>query len=966
MADSATLIVVPHTHWDREWYQTFQQFRMRLVHCVDHVLRLLESDPDFTHFMLDGQMIVLDDYLEVKPENAAQLRDLAREGRLLVGPWYIQPDEFLVGGEAIVRNLLLGRRLAETYGGAMAIGYLPDCFGHIAQLPQILQGFGIDNAVFWRGVGSDVRHSEFWWVAPDGTRVRVMYLSGRNGYSNANRLPLAAEALVGHLESIVTPMLPMATSGAILLMNGTDHAEPQDGLPEALAAASARLAEHGWRAGIGTLPQYVGMVRQANADLDVYQREWRSSELSHLLPGVLSTRMWIKQRNAASEELLTRWADPMAAWAWRAGSEHPTGLLAVAWKLLLQNQPHDSICGCSIDQVHREMVARYDQSDQIAGQITLDALDALARQIDTQALARHAEPEDLARSVPVIVVNPTAGPCDAVATCDLQLAAPIDSLVVSDDQGQIVPHVATLVSGNELIHQTIDRAFMETMLAMVENGRAMGYRVVGVTLGKPDASGHVRLWAAVSDHGELDEALTDVVLDDVRALASDPAVVAFDVTVTESPWAHVRFLARDLPAHGGRAFLVRPRTASDPQPDSDIVAAPLAIENAWLRVAVDPATGTVTLTDKTTGTAYPGLLRFQDGGDVGDLYNYSPPRDDLVVEGYAAPPQIDLIEASAVGARLRVTGRLSLPARCADDRQSRSTERVECAVTTEIALASRARRAEIHCTISNRARDHRLRVLFPAPLVTDVAEADGTFMVNCRPIHIEPPPGGWSDWVEDPVNTQPQKRFVSVSDGAVGLTVANKGLAEYEALPPGEHEGVTVAVTLLRCIDWLSRDDFATRRGHAGPMIHTPEAQMLGEWSFDLALVPHAGTWRDNDALAQREALAFASGVRAQPTDLHAGDLPATWSFATLAPPALVLSTIKRAEDGAGIIVRWYNPTDTEVIADLATAQSFFHVSLVTMSETYLEDLAEMADMPGHHWQVTTPAGAIVTVRLEA
>ncbi|MFL5626015.1 MAG: alpha-mannosidase, partial [Ktedonobacteraceae bacterium] len=185
MGDQLDIILVPHTHWDREWYQTFQQFRIRLVRTIDKLLDILDRDDKFRHFMLDGQTIVLDDYLEVRPEQEERLKKYTQTGRIQVGPWYLQPDEFLVSGEALIRNLQIGLQRAAEFATPMRIGYVPDCFGHIAQLPQILRGFGIDNAVFWRGVGSDAHKSEFYWAAPDGTRVLVIHLAAPVGYSNA-------------------------------------------------------------------------------------------------------------------------------------------------------------------------------------------------------------------------------------------------------------------------------------------------------------------------------------------------------------------------------------------------------------------------------------------------------------------------------------------------------------------------------------------------------------------------------------------------------------------------------------------------------------------------------------------------------------------------------------------------------------------------------------------------------------
>src|SRR5215469_15345308 len=283
---------------------------MKLVDTVDLVLTTLESDPAFSFFMLDGQTIVLEDYLEIRPENASRLETLARQGRLLLGPWYLQPDEFLVGGESLIRNLQMGRRMGRSYGGVMPVGYVPDTFGHIAQLPQILRGFQIDNAVFWRGVGPEVKKDAFYWKAPDGTEVLVAWLNDEFGYSNAARLPLEAEALAARVELIARRMQPRASTSTLLLMNGSDHLMPQTGLPSVLEAANQRLRDQHLHLRIGTLPEYIGRLKEAATGLQTLTGEMRSSYSAHLLPGVFSSRVWLKQHNAAGEALLTRWAEP--------------------------------------------------------------------------------------------------------------------------------------------------------------------------------------------------------------------------------------------------------------------------------------------------------------------------------------------------------------------------------------------------------------------------------------------------------------------------------------------------------------------------------------------------------------------------------------------------------------------------------------------------------------------------------
>src|SRR5215469_18077040 len=194
---------------------------MKLVDTVDLVLDTLDSNPEFSYFMLDGQTIVLEDYLEIRPENASRLKSLATQGRLLVGPWYLQPDEFLVGGESLIRNLQMGRRISAGYGGAMPVGYVPDTFGHVAQLPQLLRGFGIDNAVFWRGVGPEIKQDSFRWCSPDGSEVLAIWLRDDLGYSNAAMLPTDALALAARVQVIASRMRTWANGrNLLLLMNG--------------------------------------------------------------------------------------------------------------------------------------------------------------------------------------------------------------------------------------------------------------------------------------------------------------------------------------------------------------------------------------------------------------------------------------------------------------------------------------------------------------------------------------------------------------------------------------------------------------------------------------------------------------------------------------------------------------------------------------------------------------------------
>jgi Glycosyl hydrolases family 38 N-terminal domain/Alpha mannosidase middle domain/Glycosyl hydrolases family 38 C-terminal domain len=322
------------------------------------VLALLEGD-ERMRFTLDGQMAPLDDYLEIRPEAAEQIRRFVGEGRLAIGPWQTLVDEFLVSGETIMRNLELGLARAKRFGVTMRVGYLPDSFGHIAQMPQILSSFGIETAVVWRGVPSEVDSHRFTWEAPDGSSVHAEYLP-ENGYSNA------AYAFGGGdtLDAVVERLRPWFGDDPILGMVGTDHMPPVRDLPEQVPPGVR----------IGTLTEYVTDSLWLRAT-KAWRGELRSAARANLLPNVVSARIDIKQACARAERALERYAEPLQA---LYGGEWPQPFLDIAWSRLLQNAAHDSVCGCSADEVSAQVLVRYAEAEQIGTELTLRAVRRIA------------------------------------------------------------------------------------------------------------------------------------------------------------------------------------------------------------------------------------------------------------------------------------------------------------------------------------------------------------------------------------------------------------------------------------------------------------------------------------------------------------------------------------------------------------------------------------------------------------
>ncbi len=245
------LYFVVHTHWDREWYEPFQRMRARLVAMTDRMLELVEEGK-IPCFHFDGQTIVLEDYLEVRPENARRIAKLIKDGRIQIGPWYVLADSFLVSGESLIRNLEIGGRVARRFGEPIEIGYLPDQFGHIAQMPQILAGFGLKAAIVWRGVGREIERNRFVWQALDGTEIFTTYLPF--GYSNGANFPSeSVDAMIARAGEIAARERGFAVGAPILVMNGTDHARPDPRLFERLNEAPRT----DFNFEVGTLETYV-------------------------------------------------------------------------------------------------------------------------------------------------------------------------------------------------------------------------------------------------------------------------------------------------------------------------------------------------------------------------------------------------------------------------------------------------------------------------------------------------------------------------------------------------------------------------------------------------------------------------------------------------------------------------------------------------------------------------------------
>jgi alpha-mannosidase len=808
--------IVPHTHWDREWYSPFQTFRLRLVRLLDALLPMLEADLSYARFLLDGQTAVLDDYLEIRPEAAASLARLAASGRLAIGPWMVLMDEFMVSGETMVRDLQFGIARGSELGGVMEVGYLPDMFGHVAQMPQLLRLAGFEHAVVWRGVPAAVEQTAFWWQAPDGSRVRAEYLYG--SYSNGRDIPDDGKRLVLRARDYEHE-LGSARFDDMLLMNGTDHQMPQPWLGRVVAEANAQQDEYTFE--VTSLPEY--LVRQPTDGLVTVAGELRSGARANVLMGVGSNRVDVHRACARAERALERRAEPLSSLFLAAG-EYPEALTRLAWRKLVLNSAHDSSCACSSDEVVDQVLVRYYEARQIADGLTRDAMNALAAQVNAPAGATVVvNPTAKRRSGLVEGHIPGAGPCHFVGPDGRAHAAQVIGEFGGEGfqtmvMGQKVRWVLDMMRGTEFAGRQI-RAF-EVLPAGDQGDR---YEIVLHEAQGADAK---------ADLAELKE----------RMLALGESGHAMSIRVNVAPVRRVLFDAGELDGFGWACF-----TPAEGDAGATAVTgvADGELWNEHVRVSIDPANGTYTIRT-ADGRILSGCGRLVDDGDGGDTYNYSPPETDTVVDRPDSV-RVETVETGPVRARVTVEYRYTVPAAAVGDEQAcsrRSDETVSLPIATTLELRAGERFLRVAHDIDNRARDHRIRAHFPLPAPVRGSDAECAFAVVHRGLTAE---GGLHEYG---LPTFPSRRFVDASDGDTGLALLHDGLLEYEVVDDGR----ALALTLLRAVGYLSRTEPRLRPNPAGPATALEGPQLAGRQRAEYAVLLHGGDWRAADCYGAADA----------------------------------------------------------------------------------------------------------------
>ncbi|MDO8685406.1 MAG: glycoside hydrolase family 38 C-terminal domain-containing protein, partial [Clostridiales bacterium] len=755
MSKKYTMHVISGTHWDREWRHTSEQSKLRLSDLMDATIALLEQNKDYKCFCVDGGMVVMEDYLAVRPENRERIIKLVKEKRMQLVSWYTLPETFTVAPEAIVRNLLVGSKMAGEFGGAMETGYTATSYGLTSQLPQIYQGFGIKTAMFYRGTNKHALPQSFIWEGIDGSQLYSfktfdevtrtnwffyvhyplvlnkkpkdlayfydrgqvpVHMCDEELYEKAfvvlnEKIEFKRDtaALKTALEYITKQATPYAIGNHLLALNMEDNDQPFALLPEMIKELNEISPDIEIKQ--NSLDEYVKKIMEdtKNNKMHIHKGEIRFPAVEEGFNGLLgathSSRIKLKLQNEKAETNLLCLAEPMASMAALCGYEYPKFSFDAAWSALLKNHAHDSICGAAVDQAHEDNLYGYSLASTVAQEITSRSMISLFKKIDTSRKFSAAD------------------------------------------------HVITLFNTlnmprNEVISLVVD---------FPKHNRDVG---AGLGFGDTGATGEY------FDIADLNGNVIDYQLLSVEEIKIGVERELDSKAVKLSAIRERLLFKAEVPAIGYSTYSVRLREPNyiakpEPGPDRELIAREDGtLENEHICVVIN-SNGTFSILHKETGRVMDNLHYFTDSGEIGVGHLSIKPQRNHVYTSLGSAANITMIETNLMRGIYRIDIMLAVPAAATLDGKDRLREMVELPVTYWLTLEKGGKYLKIKTHLNNKARDHKLCVNFPSGIRTDYAISETSFAVEKRCIR-------WADTgdnFESFYPFQPMQNFVDVNDG---------------------------------------------------------------------------------------------------------------------------------------------------------------------------------------------------------
>lgn len=858
-----TVHIISHSHLDREWYMPFEAHRMRVVELFDAVLDLFDQDPNFKYFHVDGHTLPLDDYLEIRPEQRGRIQAAIDAGKLRIGPYYILQDAFLISEEANVRNALIGRQELDKWGvKGEQVGYFPDTFGLSGQIPQIVKETGLSYATFGRGVkptgfnntvgessAFQSTYSEMNWKSPDETQILGILFA--NWYSNGNEIPTEEEAARIFWDQKLADAEKYAATDQLLMMNGCDHQPVQRDVSQAIDLANRLYPDYHFIHSNFEI-YYESLPKNQLAQLSTVYGELRSQETEgwYTLANTASSRIYIKQRSHELSLRLEKEIEPLAVIAQEMGYLYPKDQLDFAWKKLLENYPHDSICGCSVDQVHRGMMTRFDQVEGVLDYLQAELLAYLGK------FDFGNRPEEAKHTFQVWNTDTVA------KKCQVKTKIEVERRLFKEDY----PSVA-----------------YQKMADIV----LPGYQVV-------DGEGN-QYPASITDLGP--------------AFAYDLPKDAFRIPYM-ARYIQVEVELEKLDALTVKQLYLVEKEASEMKQ----IAKQQTLENEWIKVTLDDQ-GSLDLYDKKYQRYYRGQCVFEETGDAGNEYIFKEAKGNriysyghLVTAEFSqeGPTQIlktkyewELPEAGDDLLQEEIKRVIDITNR----KSGRSEKLIKQTLSVSYRLHPNDKFVKVRVEGHNDVKDHRIRMVWKVDGQAQTHWVDSHYEVLQRPNVVS------KEW-KNPSNPQVLRHGVAIyasdaSNQDFGITVATKGLYEYEVYEDGQF--TNLAVTLLRSTgelgDW----------GH----FDTPEAQCIGDFYGDLAFCLWTGQDQGRTSLIEARYL-FVDPIAYSPVNQSRQVLTERRSWTPLLdklfskdlPETVIITAIKKAQADEGIIIRLLNLGD--------------------------------------------------------
>jgi alpha-mannosidase len=911
------VIIVPHTHWDREWYLPFQRFRYTLVKLIDELLGILEKQ-DYV-FMLDGQTILIEDYLEICPEKKKDLIKRIREGKITVGPWYLLPDEWLVGGESLIRNLEYSHQLArELEIPLMEVAYLPDQFGHTSGMPQLLGDLtNLKNVVLWRGVPPRITAVPFTWRSHKDANTSINGVYMPYGYGNATMLPTGYDEFVEAVNDKISELEPFSPVPVYLLMNGSDHLFPQ---PFAMEFAK-RMSGESLDISVSHLKDFIEELDSALLKSEYtrprHDGEFRSPARAPLLQDTYSARMWIKQWNQRVEDLLTRSVEPISTYLSTVlAIQYPYGFLKTAWKWLLKNQPHDSICGCSVDQTHEEMKTRFSWSESICDSILIDIekrFHTIAQPSEDSAVVVYNAGGSLQSPVYLEFSNPGTEPVRGLRTSD----------------GQVYD-VQLLKSREDVfLDTTVGMRMAKMGMKLLPGRKLMDFYINDVEYYDGEEPGVLELRFIADRHpvGEFDmeslkreanEVIGSKKYKKIHLVAARPTQSVYAAVIPLNPWAFSKL----VPVDESPAIELEDKLEVDAN----------SVENKFYVVTFNKD-GSLNLINKKSGERYQSIHLFEDIGDRGDEYTFGKVEPE---KARVKNVKRTIVCTGPIIAEIHQTLTLEVFGSLDSSREKR-VGKSDIPIDSVFRFFRDNPRIEVTTKLKNTAKDHRLRICFDLPFKSDFTFTETHFGYVERSGRAESVPDAqglektMTDFPERPSGVQPQKGFIRVDSGTDSFTLLNRGLPEVELVD--DHR---IALTLLRCVGWLSRSDYPERPMHAGPGEETPGAQeMDADYEFNYGFLVHSS---DDPISVSTE---HADDFHSQPTVItldHAETQNSLFDpIMTLHTSSLRISSMRMREDS--ILVTLYNLENQQIETQIKLAEYIKTASEVKLDGAVTKEL---------------------------